>query len=166
MPGLHRGCGTRLGGQRDPGVRDSGVRQEAVRVRADVVDVLGSWCGLVVGERGTVGPGSPAVEDLVVFLDMNLAWLASHDAAGDFHAEVGELAEAGRLVVDHAARERDVLGCCQRPDCGQDVRAADPGERVVRCDGGHEWGPEAWLALSSKPRGGHRSRRRRAERKG
>ncbi|GAA3850247.1 hypothetical protein GCM10022243_15130 [Saccharothrix violaceirubra] len=131
LPALHRECGAWHDDAR------------TTRVRADVDDILASWCSLVVCERGVVGPATGEVEDLAVFLDVNLAWLAGHAAAADFAVEVRELVEAaGRPVTD----------------CGHATCAPD------RCEAGQEW-----LALRTRaprrPSGGHRARRRRTKRR-
>ncbi len=134
--------------------------EEAGRVRADVVDILSSWCSLVVCERGGIAPATGTVEDMVVFLDMSLVWLAKHDAAGDFAIEVRELAEAARGVAPR------VLGVCDRGGCGRDVLA---GGADARCGAGHEWRPAEWLSLTKRVRStagsGQRARKRRSGRR-
>jgi hypothetical protein len=131
-------------------------------VCADVVDILSSWCSLVVCERGGIGPAAKVVEDLAVFLDMNLVWLAKHDAAGDFVVEVRELVEAARGATGRG----EVLGVCDRGGCGRDIVA---GSVDVRCEAGHEWRPAEWLSLGKRVRGtsssGQRARKRRSGRR-
>jgi len=151
LPALYRDCEA-----------SAGVDVDAVRVCADVVDILSSWCSLVVCERGGIGPATKAVEDMAVFLDMNLVWLARHDAAGDFVVEVRELAEAARGTTNRG----EVLGVCDRGGCGRDIVA---GGVDVRCGAGHEWRPAEWLSLGKRVRStaasGQRARKRRSGRR-
>jgi hypothetical protein len=154
LPALFRDCEAE-----PPGIAD--VR-EAGRVCADIVDILSSWCSLVVCERGGIAPATKTVEDMVVFLDMSLGWLARHDAGGDFVVEVRELAAAARGVV----APREVLGVCDRGGCGRDILA---GGADVRCEDGHEWRPAEWLSLGKRVRStaasGQRARKRRSGRR-
>jgi hypothetical protein len=142
--------------------RDCEAREGGARVCADVVDILSSWCSLVVCERGGIGLAANAVEDMAVFLDMNLIWLAKHDAAGDFVIEVRELGAAARGATDRG----EVLGVCDRGGCGRDIHA---GSADVRCEAGHEWRPAEWLSLGKRVRStaasGQRARKRRSGRR-
>lgn len=151
LPALYR--------DRGAGPPEGSLAEEVVRVRADIVDILSSWCSLVVCERGGIAPATPTVEDMVVFLDMNVAWLAKHDAAGDFAVEVRELATAARGVT-----RGEVLGVCDRGGCGLEVMA---GGADVRCAAGHEWRPAEWLSMGKRVhRTAGTSRRARRRRSG
>ena len=86
----------------------------AMRICTRIVGVLSAWCALVVCERGEISPGALVVENMAVFLDMNLRWLAAHRSADEFAAAVREpacatdsgtvpplFAERMKVRVDH-----------------------------------------------------------------
>jgi hypothetical protein len=129
------------------------LNEVAVRVRSDILDVLSSWCTLVVQERAVPGPGRRTAEDLAVFLDRQLPWLAGHPAVGDFTAEVRELAAAARQVVDPPASQPRPLGPCGRPGCSSTVYLHPLGNDRrgrVGCASGHVWQPHEWLSMSRR----------------
>jgi hypothetical protein len=161
LPDLYDDSGGRLVGtpqgvvERVRSTRAAGIslNEAALRIRSDILDVLSSWCTLVVQERGVAGPRRRTAEDLAVFLDRQLPWLAGHPAVGDFTAEVRELATAARQVVDHGASQPRPLGPCDRPGCSSIVyltRLGDDRRGRVRCASGHVWQPHEWLLLSRR----------------
>ena len=100
LPALYRDCEVRLAStpqgivQRISRTKPLGIslNEAAMRARSDILDILSSWCTLVVDERRVTGPGARTAPCLAAFLDRNLHWLARHAAAGDFATEVHELA--------------------------------------------------------------------------
>lgn len=146
----------RVSGHRPRGIE---LRDAVVTVRSDILGVLASWCGLVVGERGVPGPDELSIRELTTFIAIHLNWLTEHPAAADLVDELDELSRAARAVVQpgHGRRE---IGRCVEPGCDEVVRADrdDDGrepDKVV-CDAGHVWRPETWLLLE----GGQRDERR------
>jgi hypothetical protein len=51
---------------------------------SDVVDVLSSWCAVVVAQRGVPAPESPTVELLTGFLAVHMQWLTARPTAAEF----------------------------------------------------------------------------------
>ncbi len=123
-----------------------------VEVRSAMVEVLVSWCLMIMGERGVAGPGQRTVECLAAYLHAHLNWLVAHTAAADFASEIDELVNRARDVVGPARKPDIELGPCAAPDCGAVVRAiiGHGGESAayqVICEAGHVWQPGQWLAL-------------------
>jgi|GEM_PF-5830577 len=161
LPGLYLDCADHLVSTARGIVRQVGrsrpagisLNDAAVSARADIVEVLSSWCALVTNEGGVAAPGTRAPADLVGFLDRHFGWLATHAAAGDFAAEVRELAAAARKVADPDTIGSRQLGLCGRTGCGRTVYLTTGGEgreHQVRCTGGHVWQPHEWMSLSRR----------------
>ncbi|WP_232668078.1 hypothetical protein [Pseudonocardia sp. TRM90224] len=92
LPALYRDCEARLSVQAD---------NEAMLTCTRIIGVLSSWCALVFCERGEISPGELVVENMAVFLDMNLGWLAAHGRAEEFGIAIQEI--AGRSCTRPAA---------------------------------------------------------------
>ncbi len=127
----------------------------AVTVRSDIVDVLASWSGLVVDERGVTGPDKREVAQLVGFLDSHLDWLVAHPAAHDFADEIAALVNAARDVIDPDPTLRMELGRCAESGCGHMMYATiraenEPRRHTVSCEAGHVWQPQQWLLLGRR----------------
>jgi hypothetical protein len=163
LPGLYRDCGERLTNSpqgmtlRVTTSRPVGIslNEAAMGVRSDMLDVLGSWCALVVQERGAAAPSTRTVEDLVLFLHRHLVWLTGHPAVGDLVTEVRELALAATEVADDRTRRSRQLGPCGRPGCARvvsETKGVDGRGHQVRCAAGHVWLPHEWLSLSVRMR--------------
>jgi hypothetical protein len=161
LPGLYDACEERLvhtpqgGVERVRSTRAVGIslNEVALAVRSDILDVLSSWCTLVVQERAVPGPRRRTAEDLAVFLDRQMPWLAGHPAVGDFTAEVRELAAAARQAVDQGTSQPRPLGPCGRPGCSSTVylhRLGNDRQGRVGCASGHVWQPHEWLSLSRR----------------
>ncbi|WP_345671523.1 hypothetical protein [Streptomyces similanensis] len=162
LPALYEACGRLLdGGFRDAtrpktsGGPPHGVpfNTLAADVRADILGVLGSWAGAVVGERGGPAP-CRAVPQLSVFLGRHLDWIAAHDAAGECSGELARLVGRARRVVDPDVRHRVTIGGCVEPGCAGALTAVvrpDPARlpAVIRCDRdpAHHWPGHQWLHL-------------------
>ncbi|MEJ3655448.1 hypothetical protein WEH80_36910 [Actinomycetes bacterium KLBMP 9759] len=93
LPALYRDCEARLSVQPDT---------EAMRTCTRIIGVLSAWCAFVFCERGEISPGELVVENMAVFLDMNLGWLAAHGSAQEFGAAIQEL--ANRSYTDRRNR--------------------------------------------------------------
>jgi hypothetical protein len=159
LPGLYRDCEARLtrGPQgtveRFRSSRTFGIslNESAVTVRSDIVEILSSWCVLVIQNRGVAGPGTRTPAALCAFLEAHLEWLAGHDAAADFGTEVRDLVKAARAVAEHDSWDSRSIGRCARAGCAQTVyvrTGPDGAGRQVRCAKGHVWLPHEWLLLS------------------
>jgi hypothetical protein len=132
--------------------------QAALTMRSDILDVLSSWCALVVQERGVPGPRRRTAHDLAAFLGRQLPWLAGHTAAGDFTTEVCQLAGSARQAAEHGTPRPRPLGPCDRPGCASTVYLHGLGTDSrgrVGCASGHVWQPHEWLWLSRRMQ--HRS---------
>ncbi|MEU7907449.1 hypothetical protein [Actinoplanes sp. NPDC049118] len=160
LPELYLDCEGRLVGsrrglvERVTSTRSVGIalNDDAVRIRTDILDVLSSWCTLVIEDLRVPGPENRTVTGLARTLDRHLTWLAGHPAAGDFAAEVLELAATARRVIDHGSAQPRLLGTCERPGCTSTVYLRpdnSPGNRVS-CAAGHVWQPHEWLSLSRR----------------
>ncbi|MEV4339871.1 helix-turn-helix domain-containing protein [Streptomyces sp. NPDC049590] len=168
LPGLYEACGRLLdGGSQDrtrPRTTGGPLRglpfnAHAAEVRGEILAVLGSWAGAVVGERGVPAPRR-AVLPLCVFLTGHLPWLLAHDAAAEFSAEVARLVRRARRVVDPDVRRRVRLGACVERGCGGSLTAVLPpgaagAAAVIRCDRdpAHHWQGHEWLRLGRRPDG-------------
>ncbi|MGF7234460.1 MAG: hypothetical protein ACQSGP_05820 [Frankia sp.] len=125
----------------------------AAEARTEILAVLGSWSGLVAAERRFHAPVRQVVA-LAEFLLTNLAWLASHPAAGDLSEEVARAVKIARRAAYPDSASRIVIGPCVVPACDGEltatVRARRSGEETrVRCaaDPGHTWGGHEWTRL-------------------
>lgn len=160
LPALYHGCERALEHRRHrPVERVSGwwpggvcLDDSVVEVRSAMVEVLASWCLMIVAERGTAGPGQRTVECLAAYLRAHLDWLAAHAAAADFAGEIDQLVKSARDVVGPAAKPDIELGPCATPDCGTVVRATvghgdESAAYQVICEAGHVWQPGQWLLL-------------------
>lgn len=137
----------RVSGHRPHGIV---LRDAVVTVRSDILGVLASWCGLVVGERGVPGPDELSIRELVTFIAIHLNWLTEHLAAPDLVDELEELSRAARAVVQPSNGSHVELGHCAESGCDAVVRAERPNgqdQDRVACDAGHVWRPEQWLLL-------------------
>lgn len=129
--------------------------EAALAIRADMADILASWCQLVVGERGVAGPGNGTVGLLAAFLRVHLKWLGAHPAAADFAAEVAALVTAAAAVNSPDPGLTMDLGPCAQVGCDRIVRATIRGQGQspagrVRCDAGHVSQPDQWLLLGQR----------------
>ncbi|MFE6774408.1 hypothetical protein ACFVFD_36070 [Streptomyces fimicarius] len=168
LPELYEACGRRLdGGTQDTlrprtsggPLRGMPFNVQAAEVRTEILTVLGSWAGAVAEKRGVAAPRREVLP-LRVFLGRHLAWLAAHDAAGDFCGEVARLARRARRVADPEVRRRLPIGGCAEPDCSGSLTAVvGPGQprtpAVISCDQDpdHRWLGHEWLQLSDRLRG-------------
>ncbi|MFC9480340.1 hypothetical protein [Streptomyces griseus] len=168
LPELYEACGRRLdGGAQDAlrprtsggPLRGMPFNVQAAEARTEILTVLGSWAGAVAEKRGVAAPRREVLP-LRVFLGRHLAWLAAHDAAGDFCGEVARLARRARRVADPEVRRRLPIGGCAEPDCSGSLTAVvGPGQprtpAVISCDRdpGHRWLGHEWLQLSDRLRG-------------
>jgi hypothetical protein len=163
LPALHKDCERVLTRRRQgylkkvSGRRLNGIclDEAAVTVRSDIVRVLASWSGLVVGERGVTGPDKREVVQLAGFLDLHLDWLVAHPAAHDFAGEIATLATAARDVIDPGPAFRMELGRCEESGCGRTMYATIGAEdeslrHKVICEAGHVWQPQQWLLLGRR----------------
>ena len=146
----------RLSGWRPRGIS---LDDDVMDVRANVVDVLASWCGMVVEEHQVTGPDKRTVELLASFLRAHLPWLRTHPAAADFADEIAGLVRAVRAVVYSEPEIQVGLGRCRYPGCDRVMTAtigtsgvatsAASTPHSVRCDAGHAWLPHQWLLLGT-----------------
>jgi hypothetical protein len=162
LPVLYDACGSALErtGRRD-GPRVSGwwpagisLNEAAMTARADIVEVLASWCSLVIDERGAARLAGHGAGEFAAFLSSHLPWLLDHVAAADFCEEIDELTTAARRAASAQPVLRIDLGECAEPGCRLPVSATGgtPVPRVS-CQGGHTWQPHQWLQLGT--RSGH-----------
>lgn len=139
----------RVSGQRT--LRGIVLRDAVVSVRADILGVLVSWCGLVAAERGVPGPTDLAIRRITKFLAVHVHWLCGHPAAPDLVDELTDLAAAVDAAVHQETGFRVRVGPCPKPGCAEFVDAeahregAEPYE--VSCAAGHVWAPESWLSM-------------------
>ncbi len=142
--------------ERVSGSRPRGIvlREAVVTTRSNILGVLASWCGLVVGERGVTAPDEPCIRKLTTFLVIHLNWLAGHPAAPDLVDELGVLVQSARQVVRPDEGVLVELGRCARSGCGELVRAESGTEDQlsyrVSCDAGHVVAPAEWLLLRGR----------------
>ncbi|RBQ20917.1 hypothetical protein DP939_07585 [Spongiactinospora rosea] len=124
--------------------------EAVVEARGRMRDTLSSWCALVAEGRGIPAPAERDVAALAAFLTARLDWLAAHPAAGEFAAEIAELAGDATEALDPRRGRARGLGPCPRPGCTAVVALRpDTGGRVG-CGSGHVWQPHEWLSLSSR----------------
>jgi hypothetical protein len=126
-----------------------------VTIRSDILSTLASWCGLVVDERGVVGPNQLDIRQLATFLAIHFTWLTAHPAAPDLVDEIAELTEAASGVVLPTNHFRTEVGMCDQPGCGRTVYAESYSEEDqvpyrVGCENGHVWPPDQWLLLRGR----------------
>jgi hypothetical protein len=159
LPALYELCAHMLDlrrhhrGERVSGHRPRGIalNEAVVTVRADILGVLASWCGLVSVERAVPGPDELGIRQLTTFLSIHLGWLTEHVSAPDLVDEIADIAATAQEVLRPGTGDPLTLGQCARPGCGQPVRPeghAD-GEQPYRlsCTAGHAWAPDEWLLL-------------------
>jgi hypothetical protein len=142
--------------ERVSGTRSVGIRLDdrMLSLRSRIADLLCSWAGLVVSERGL--PAMPGVEvpALLRFLSGQILWLAEHPAGPDLDAELSALLDSSRSLL--VPRVHQVaLGTCCHPGCTAPLRAmlsgtGDTAFSQVACDTGHTVPPREWLLLSGR----------------
>jgi hypothetical protein len=128
---------------------------ETVAVRSNMVEVLTSWCEMIVVERKVTSPKNRDVRTLASFLRAYLDWLATHAVAADFAEEIVSLVLSVRKVLNPAQTRTIDLAPCPRDGCGQMVRASigtvqHRSPPQVCCDAGHTWQPREWLDLGRR----------------
>lgn len=161
LPEWHERCAEVLDdrqyhfGERTSGRARGGIRlnEAAVAIRSDIVEVLTSWCRLIVEELHVPGPRKRDVWTLTEFLTAHIDWLSAHPDAGDFTAKLAELRASACEVVGRIRRTNAELGQCAWPACGRPLQlvrstADDPAPCQVSCAAGHVWRPEQWLLLA------------------
>jgi hypothetical protein len=126
--------------------------ERAVRLRAQMVNVLSCWAGLVAdGQR--VAPPARTVPALARFLGRHLGWLTGQPVAGVAADEIGALVRYGRrnLSGEHTRRLR--VGPCVHPGCSGTLmallRRVGP---LIRCNinAEHCWRPDQWHVLNRR----------------
>jgi hypothetical protein len=129
--------------------------EPAVAVRAEILAVLASWCGRVVGERRVSGPDEPDIRGYVGFLGIHLHWLCRHPAAPDLVDDLARLSASVGAVLRPETGFRAVVGSCPYPECERPVHTEaylEGGEPYeVACEAGHVWAPGRWRD-STRPR--------------
>lgn len=162
LPDLYRDCERVLGGSAAKGLRErtSGgplpgmpFNPAAAETRAAILGVLGSWSGLVAGERGLTPPERSAGA-LSGFLLRHTDWLAAHPAAAEATREVDRLVRRAHRVAHPDQVRRITLGACVEPGCegrlSATVRAGAPAAHpTVQCDAQprHSWAGHQWTHL-------------------
>ncbi|MFE3718123.1 hypothetical protein [Streptomyces cyaneofuscatus] len=162
LPVLYHGCEQVLGGNGPGSLREktSGgnlpsapFNLAAADVRAAILGLLGSWSGLVAGERHCDAPRRD-VHLLAHFLLRNADWLAAHPAASEALAETTALARRARRVTGADEQRRVHVGHCVMDGCTGTLstpvgtaQAARTGE--IRCDADstHTWASHQWTHL-------------------
>lgn len=168
---LHKECESVLQHRPEPVERVRGwwpgwmaLNEAAVTVRSEILEVVASWCELVVSERHAPAPSTLELGTLAAFLRRHLGWLTAHTAAADFAAEISELTVKAQDVISPDRRITIELGTCANPDCDEAVRVAvHPSHRQmgeVQCGKGHSYRPREWLSLNSRPSSGSLGRSR------
>jgi hypothetical protein len=159
LPALYELCAHMLDlrrhhfGERVSGPRPRGIalNEAVVGVRADILGVLASWCGLVSVERAVPGPDELGIRQLTTFLSIHLNWLTEHPSAPDLVDEIGEIATTAQEVLRPTTGAPLTLGRCARPGCEETVRPeghADGAQPYrLSCAAGHAWAPDEWLLL-------------------
>lgn len=142
--------------ERVSGTRSVGIRLDdrMLSLRSRIADLLRSWAGLVVSERGI--PASPGVDvpALLRFLGGQIPWLAEHAAGPDLDAELSALLDSSRSLLGPRVHQVS-LGMCCHPGCTAPLRAVLSGAggmafSQVACDTGHTVPPGEWLLLSGR----------------
>ncbi|HYQ70245.1 hypothetical protein [Actinophytocola sp.] len=132
--------------------------EPAISVRAEVLAVLASWCGRVMGERRVGGPAESDIRRFVGFLGIHLHWLCRHPAAPDLVDDLAYLSASVSAAMRPDTGFRAAVGSCPHPACERPVHAeaylegAEPYE--VACEAGHVWAPERWHAMGGGDRAG------------
>ncbi|MFD8816021.1 hypothetical protein ACFV23_32175 [Streptomyces sp. NPDC059627] len=128
----------------------------AAEARTSILAVLSAWAGLVLEERGLAGPRR-AVGLLVQFLTRHSGWLAAHDAAGEFCAEISQLVRGAHDVIDPMTTHRIAVGDCVEPGCSGALTALVrprhpqlPATIACDADAAHHWVGHEWLQLSRR----------------
>jgi hypothetical protein len=70
-------------------------RADLDQVVSDVVDVLSTWCAVVVAQRGVPAPEPPTVELLTGFLAVHMQWLTARPTAAEFADDLMFLDQRG-----------------------------------------------------------------------
>ncbi|MEU3227828.1 OvmZ protein [Streptomyces sp. NPDC006976] len=144
--------------ERVSGTQPVGLRLDdrMLTLRSQVTDLLCSWAGLVVSERGLPPVPGTEVPTLLRFLAGHVRWLAEHPAAQDLDAELTALLESARSLLGPRSYEVS-LGVCCHSGCTARLHATLSGTRdsvysQVACDAGHTVPPREWLLLSGRTR--------------
>lgn len=144
--------------ERVSGTQSVGLRLDdrMLTLRSQVTDLLCSWAGLVVSERGLPAATDTEVPTLLRFLAGQVQWLAEHPAARDLDAELTALLDSARSLLDPRSYEVS-LGLCCHSGCTAQLHATLSGTRdsvhsQVACDAGHTVPPREWLLLSGRTR--------------
>jgi hypothetical protein len=139
---------------RSAGEHGRGMRADVVQVASDSVEVLSSWCGVVVAQRGVPAPEPSTITLLAGFLAVHLQWLTSRSTAGEFADDLMFIDQAMRRVVRPEAALSAPLGPCPWPGCGEQLYATarqSAEDRQVGCVAGHRWPPNQWLTSIREP---------------
>src|SRR5262249_52502161 len=126
---------------------------DAVEARAAIVRLLGRWSARLVTERGVRHPGTRRIGVLSRFLIRHVDWLAAHPGAGTFAGELRCLVRAAHDAADNnPAADRVEVGTCVDPHCDRAVvmTVSPAAGATVRCEAGHVWPPNQWLALARR----------------
>jgi hypothetical protein len=162
LPEIYDDCESVLHPRRNPTLqRVSGSRQStgirldeaAITARSCIMGFLASWAALVADERAVRRPVRRRPDEMADFLVVHLNWLLAHPTAGDFAAEISEIAHRARRSAYTQPALRMDLGQCIHSGCSADMTTAPSAPdgrrtREVSCTAGHSWQPHQWLLLS------------------
>ncbi|MFC0037765.1 hypothetical protein [Actinomadura rayongensis] len=158
LPALYAETGRRLDGTGRRGDRTTGgglpglpFNAGAAEIRSAIVALLASWSDLVADQR-RVGLPRREVTAMAAFLERHLDWLAGHEAAADFGAEIGRLTRAARRIAYPDRARRVPVGPCVEDDCPGSLVAETRDRAVIVCDTdpAHRWTDDQWVALSGR----------------
>ncbi|HWB35952.1 MAG TPA: hypothetical protein VHA75_08005 [Rugosimonospora sp.] len=105
----------RVSSSREPGLS---LNDAAVEARRHIRHELASLARLIAEERGVSLP-EDRVPAIAAFVGTHAEWLAAHEAAGEFAAELRDLARATARIA--------------YPSGGRRFPLTDPGGQLVRC---------------------------------
>lgn len=131
-------------------VRDH-LNVAAFDIRHEILTILDSWSGIIVGKLGAPAPAR-SVLDLTRFLLRHLEWLTAQPTAADFTDEIDRLHTEAQSVANPAHEDTEayalkcvVAGCSGTIDASP-RRAAGNGSTLT-CSSGHSWDVSEWLTL-------------------
>jgi hypothetical protein len=131
------------------------LNEASVNARREIISVLASWSGMVIEERRLTKSPRRDVPDLAAFLTCHLDWLLAHPAGPYFGDEVAAMAATARRASRSSPALRLPLGRCVEEGCDGGLYATGIAEDAqspvqVRCEAGHVWQCQEWLALASR----------------